>query len=74
MAVSQKGCGAVRIEREIELSHMERQFLQDEAEQNRVKGVSLANEICKNYRREGRFFDEILDNVKTGGREWMDYN
>lgn len=74
VAVSQKGCGAVRIEREIELSHMERQFWKDEAEQNRVKGVSLANEICKNYRREGRFFDEILDNVKTGGREWMDYN
>ena len=74
VAVSQKGCGAVEIECEIELSHMERQFLKDEAEQNRVKGISLANEICKNYRREGLFFDEILENIKTGGREWMDYN
>lgn len=74
VAVSQKGCGAVEIECEIELSHMERQFLKDEAEQNRVKGISLADEICKNYRREGLFFDEILENIKTGGREWMDYN
>ncbi|MFQ7272950.1 MAG: hypothetical protein ACLRPE_10450 [Blautia producta] len=48
--------------------------MKDEAEQNRVKGISLANEICKNYRREGLFFDEILENIKTGGREWMDYN
>ena len=56
------------------MTNMERQFLKDEAEQNRVKGISLANEICKNYRREGLFFDEILENIKTGGREWMDYN
>ena len=28
---------------------------------NREKGTSLANDICKNYRREGMFFDELLD-------------
>ena len=36
-------------------------------EENRAKGVSLAGEICKNYRREGLFFDEILDRARAGG-------
>jgi hypothetical protein len=43
---------------------MERKFLRDESEANRTKGVSLANDICKNYRREGKFFDEILEEAK----------
>ena len=43
---------------------MERKFLRDESETNRTKGVSLANDICKNYRREGMFFDEILEEAK----------
>lgn len=30
--------------------------------------VSLANDICRAYRREGRFFDEILDEAKAGGK------
>lgn len=25
------------------------------------KGIALADEICRKYRREGRFFDEILE-------------
>ena len=29
-----------------------------ESEANRVKGITLANEICLKYRREGRFFDD----------------
>jgi hypothetical protein len=51
----------VKIECEVELSYLERQFLKDIAGENRIKGASLANEICKNYRREGMFFDELLD-------------
>ncbi len=64
VAVSQRGCDAVRIEKEIPISYLEKRFLQDVSEKNRVKGVSIANEICKNYRREGQFFDEILDEAK----------
>ena len=30
------------------------------------QSLSLANNICKNYRREGMFFDEILDDAMTG--------
>lgn len=61
VAITQRACDAVKIECEVELFHLERQFLKEAAEANRVKGTSLANEICKNYRREGLYFDEILD-------------
>ena len=67
VAVSQRACDAVRIEKEITISHLERLFLQEVSAENRIKGVSLANDICKNYRREGKFFDEILDEAKVGG-------
>lgn len=64
VATTGKACAAVRVEREIPLSMMERRFLQDESESNRQKGIELANDICKHYRREGKFFDEILDEAK----------
>lgn len=66
--ISQKGCDAVRIEAEVELSYLERQFIKEIAEENRARGISLANDICKNYRREGMYFDEILDEAKSGGK------
>lgn len=68
VTVSQKGCDAVRIESEVSLSYLERLFMKEVAEENRARGISLANDICKNYRREGMFFDEILDVAKTGGK------
>lgn len=68
VAVSQRGCDAVRIETEVNLSYLERLFMKGVAEENRAKGISLANDICKKYRREGKFFDEILDEAKAGGK------
>ena len=47
-------------------SWLERKCLQIVSEENRIKGVNKANEICKNYRREDRFFDEILDSARKG--------
>ena len=67
VAISEKGCDAVKIEKEIEISWLERLFIKDVAEENREKGVSMANDICKNYRREGLFFDELLDQARNGG-------
>lgn len=64
VATSEKACDAVRIEREISLSALEWRFLRDESDVSRKKGVTLANDICKNYRREGKFFDEILNEAK----------
>ena len=64
VATTEKACAAVRIEKELPISMMERRFLQDESEVNRQKGIHLASDICRNYRREGAFFDEILDEAK----------
>ena len=64
VATTEKACAAIRIEKEIPISMLERRFLQDESEANRQKGITLANDICKNYRREGKFFDEILDEAR----------
>ena len=64
VAVTQKGCDAVRIEKEVPISYLERRFLQDVSEENRAKGIKAAKDICKNYRREGEFFDEIMDRAK----------
>lgn len=69
VAVSQKGCDAVHIETEVELSYLERLFMKEAAEENRARGISLANDICKNYRREGMFFDEMLDEAKSGEKQ-----
>ena len=60
VAITERACKQVKIEAEVELSQLERVFLRDLSESNRVKGVNLANEICREYRREGQFFDEIL--------------
>ena len=66
VAVTRKGCDAVRIEKEIPISYLEKLFMKEVSEANRVKGSSLANDICRNYRREGLFFDEILDQAVGG--------
>ena len=65
VAITEEACKHVKIEAEIALSYLERIVLRDLSEANRVKGVNLAREICRDYRREGRFFDEIL---KEAGR------
>lgn len=67
VAITQRGCDAVRIECEVSISYLERLFIKEIAEENREKGVSLAKDICKNYRREGVFFDEMLDEALAGG-------
>lgn len=66
VAVTQMGCDAVRIEKEIPISYLEKLFMKEVSAANREKGTSLANDICKNYRREGLFFDEILEQAIGG--------
>ena len=60
VAVTEKACRQIKTESEISLSHLERLYLRDESEANRVRGAALANQICRDYRREGLFFDEII--------------
>lgn len=66
VAVTQKGCDAIQIEKEISISYLEKLFMKEIADANRDKGYSMANDICKKYRRNGLFFDEILDQAAGG--------
>ena len=64
VALTEKACNQIKILDEQHISAEDRESLKTEGEANRSKGISLADEICRKYRREGRFFDEIL---KAGG-------
>ena len=66
VALTEKACKAVKIEREIGLSFFEKKILRKASEQNRKKGIELATEICRQHRREGKFFDEILTEALNG--------
>jgi hypothetical protein len=61
VAVTEKACRTVEVREELELSELERLCLRNMSESNRIRGVNLANDICRDYRREGMFFDEILE-------------
>ena len=61
VALTEKACRQIIVIEEKELSEEEREKLKEQSEANRLKGITLADEICKKYRREGRFFDEILE-------------
>lgn len=61
VAVSSKACEKVRIIKEYALSELELMALKDIGERNRLTGIERANEICKKYRRDGKFFDELLE-------------
>ena len=55
-------CKNIKIEKEIELSYFEREIIKEVAIKNRLNGINYAKEICKNYRRVGKYFDELLNN------------
>lgn len=59
-ALTEKACQKIKILDVHELSENDRDKLKKESEANRSKGIEMANEICLKYRREGRFFDEII--------------
>lgn len=61
VALTKKACSKIQILDETELSEKERSILKKESEANRSRGIAMANEICRKYRREGRFFDEIIE-------------
>lgn len=60
-AITEKACKKVKILDEQELSKDDQDKLKCESEANRSKGIAMADKICRKYRREGRFFDEILE-------------
>lgn len=60
VALTEKACRKIQILEERELAEEDRRKLKQKSEENRSKGIEMANEICRKYRREGSFFDEIL--------------
>lgn len=63
VALTEKACKKIKILDEQALTEHDRAKLKQESEANRSKGIAIAEEICRKYRRDGRFFDEI---VKAG--------
>ena len=60
VALTTKSCKQIKIVEEKALTEADRKALRVESEDHRSRGIALADEICRQYRREGRFFDEIL--------------
>ena len=58
--LTEKACKKIKILNEHDLTGDDRDKQKQESIDNRSKGIALADEICRKYRREGRFFDEIL--------------
>lgn len=61
VALTEKACKKIKIVDEQVLTENDREKLKQKSEANRSKGIAMADEICRKYRREGRFFDEILE-------------
>ncbi|MBR1912657.1 MAG: DUF3990 domain-containing protein [Treponema sp.] len=60
VAITQKACNAVSVIKEYRLPAQEKNQLIAQSEENRKLGISLANDVCKKYRREGKYFDELI--------------
>ncbi len=60
VAITEKACEQITIKSEKAISEKEKKELIKISEQNRKDGINKAEEICRKYRREGKFFDEIL--------------
>lgn len=60
VAISEKACKKIKIIKEKAVSQLELALLKDMSVKRRQTGIALAEEIEIKYRREGKYFDEIL--------------
>lgn len=60
-ALTQNAWDQFRIIAERPVLDLEKAFLKELSEGNRQAGVEMAESICKDYRRTGRYFDEIME-------------
>ncbi len=60
VALTEKGCRAAKVIDGQTVSHLELLLLRDYSAKRRKDGLCVADEIEKQYRREGKYFDEIL--------------
>ncbi len=63
VAISERGCKAFEIIDQHPLRPLELTALKQKSIRNRKDGVALANQMREKYRRDGKFFDEILKGV-----------
>lgn len=61
VALSQHACDGIAIIETRAIDDAERAELIALSEANRAEGIALAERICREYRREGRYFDEIVE-------------
>ena len=60
VAKTERACGQVQILDTHPLGAEERVALERESAANRAHGIAQAEEICRRHRRDGRFFDELI--------------
>ena len=60
VAITENACKQIKVLKEESLSQLELAILRDMSVERRKEGIALADEIEVKYRREGKFFDEIL--------------
>ena len=60
VAITEKACKQIKVLKEENLSQLELAILRDMSVERRKEGIALADEIEVKYRREGKFFDEIV--------------
>ncbi len=66
VAKTEKACRQIAVLEERLIGEEERVRLKEESLANRAAGIALAEEICRKHRRDGRFFDEILEAWEDG--------
>ena len=61
VALTPMACRQIALVEERAVGEEERKLLRIESEASRREGIRKAEEICKRHRRNGRFFDEIIE-------------
>lgn len=67
VCITQAACKQVKIEAEITLSDFEKEYIKKISNDYRSEGLRLADEIYKKHRREGKYFDEIIEEGMING-------
>ena len=60
VCITEKACKQLEILSEKELSSLELSLIKDKSIARREEGIQKTEEVLVKYRREGKFFDEII--------------
>ena len=66
VALTEKGCKAVKIEKEVPLFYLERLCLQAMGEEERAGSISMIEGIYEENHAKGNYFDEMIGKVRRG--------